>query len=166
VSRVRCVRVATTEPLDLSKAAATIDGVAVAEGDRVLVKNQRRARQNGLFEIDEQLVLRALNVTLTIEDAYFVAEGTMHGRTEWLLFDEELVDFCPRLPSDSPFVNAQGDGGSLAAIVRAVAALEQVIAAANVPMAARLGLPAGTYRVDSPAVLPRNLCIEDAAEEK
>lgn len=44
----RSVRVATTANITLS-ATQTIDGVAVVAGDRVLVKNQSTASQNGIY---------------------------------------------------------------------------------------------------------------------
>ena len=48
------VRVASTANIDLSSAlinGATIDGVSVATGDRVLVKDQSTASQNGIYEV-------------------------------------------------------------------------------------------------------------------
>jgi len=42
-------RAATTANIDLSAAPATIDGVTMAAGDRVLVKEQTDATQNGLY---------------------------------------------------------------------------------------------------------------------
>ena len=48
------VRIASTANIDLSSAlinGATIDGVAVATGDRVLVKNQSTASQNGIYDV-------------------------------------------------------------------------------------------------------------------
>ena len=48
------VRVASTANIDLSSAlvnGATIDGVTVATGDRILVKNQSTASQNGIYDV-------------------------------------------------------------------------------------------------------------------
>lgn len=42
-------RVATTANLNLSSPGATIDGVAMAAGDRVLVKNQTAGAENGIY---------------------------------------------------------------------------------------------------------------------
>jgi hypothetical protein len=43
------VRVATTANINLNAPGATIDGVTLSVGDRVLVKNQTDARQNGIY---------------------------------------------------------------------------------------------------------------------
>lgn len=45
------VRAATTAAITLS-AAQTIDGVAVVDGDRVLVKNQASSQDNGIYVVD------------------------------------------------------------------------------------------------------------------
>lgn len=42
-------RVATTGPVTLTAPGASIDGVALSAGDRVLVKNQTDATQNGVY---------------------------------------------------------------------------------------------------------------------
>lgn len=43
------VRVATTANIDLASAPAAIDGVTLANGDRVLVKNQTAGAENGIY---------------------------------------------------------------------------------------------------------------------
>lgn len=44
------VRVASQSSLDLSAPGATIDGIAMAAGDRVLIKNQASETQNGMYQ--------------------------------------------------------------------------------------------------------------------
>lgn len=76
------VRVATTENIDL-KGIQSIDGVKTSEGDRILVKNQNKAGQNGIYVItagnwsrsvdaDEDYKLR--NNVFT-----YVEEGSVNG---------------------------------------------------------------------------------------
>lgn len=55
--KVPC-RVATTANITLS-GEQTIDGVAVVDGDRVLVKNQSTASENGIYECDTSTWSRA-----------------------------------------------------------------------------------------------------------
>ena len=44
------VRVATTANIDISSAPSAIDGITLAENDRILVKNQSTASQNGIYD--------------------------------------------------------------------------------------------------------------------
>lgn len=54
------VRVATTENITLS-GTQTVDGVALALGDRVLVKNQTDAKQNGYYVVESAAWTRSLD---------------------------------------------------------------------------------------------------------
>lgn len=55
--KVPCVA-ASTGNLTLS-GAQTIDGVACVDGDRVLVKNQTTASENGIYDVDTSTWTRA-----------------------------------------------------------------------------------------------------------
>lgn len=66
------VRVATTANITLS-GLQTIDGVALAAGDRVLVKNQTSAADNGIWVANTSAWSRALD----FDGAYDVVQGTM-----------------------------------------------------------------------------------------
>jgi uncharacterized cupin superfamily protein len=58
------VRCATTANITLS-GEQTIDGIAVVAGDRVLVKNQSTASQNGIYEAKVGAWIRAADCTTT-----------------------------------------------------------------------------------------------------
>jgi hypothetical protein len=81
------VRVATTANINLSAPGATIDGVTLSVGDRVLVKNQTDARQNGIYVYNgaSTPMNRApdANTADELENAVvMVDEGTQAG-TAW-----------------------------------------------------------------------------------
>lgn len=87
------VRVATTANIDLAtelENGDSIDGVTLATGDRVLVKNQTDAEDNGIY------VVPASGAASRASDAdsndevnpnmfLFVEEGTAHADTGWVL---------------------------------------------------------------------------------
>lgn len=78
------VRVATTANIDLSLAPASIDGVTLASGDRVLVKDQSTAAQNGIYVFNGSgsAMTRATDMDSGDEfdgAAVFVMEGTQAG---------------------------------------------------------------------------------------
>ena len=80
------VRVATTANITLS-GTQTIDGVAVVATDRVLVKNQTTASQNGVYVVAAGAWSRAVDADATGEITpgafWFVEEGTTQGKTQW-----------------------------------------------------------------------------------
>jgi hypothetical protein len=77
----KSVRVATTANITLS-ATQTIDGIAVAVGDRVLVKNQTTASQNGIYVVAAAAWTRATDADISEEIASAIVcadEGTANG---------------------------------------------------------------------------------------
>lgn len=81
------VRVATTGNITLS-GTQTIDGVALAAGDRVLVKNQTAGAANGLYVVGAGAWTRATDMDAGPEAlgaAVFVSEGTVHGNQQWVM---------------------------------------------------------------------------------
>lgn len=66
------VRVATTANITLS-GEQTIDGVAVVDGDRVLVKDQTTAANNGIYECDTS----TWNRTKDMDGSYDLMNGTL-----------------------------------------------------------------------------------------
>lgn len=82
------VRVATTGNVTLS-GTQTIDGVALAAGDRVLVKNQAAAAENGIYVVAVGAWARATDADTSAEvtsgTAVFVASGTQNLATAWVL---------------------------------------------------------------------------------
>ena len=75
-------RVATTEDITLS-GVQTIDGVGVLAGDRVLVKDQSTASENGVYEVVSGGAWTrsedAVQDELTSGSFVFVEEGTVNG---------------------------------------------------------------------------------------
>ena len=77
----RSVKVATTANITLS-GTQTIDGVAVAAGDRVLVKNQTSAAENGIYVASATAWSRAADANISSELAAAtvgVDQGTTNG---------------------------------------------------------------------------------------
>lgn len=84
------VRVATTGNITLS-GTQTIDDVAVVAGNRVLVKNQTTASQNGVYVVAAGAWSRATDFDgspsneILPGDLFFVTEGTVNANTSWIL---------------------------------------------------------------------------------
>lgn len=82
------VRAATTADITLS-APQTIDGVAVIAGDRVLVKNQATASQNGIYDVAAGPWTRSIDADASSEVTAgmttFISEGTSQGNQTWAL---------------------------------------------------------------------------------
>lgn len=81
-------RVATTADITLS-GTQTIDGVSVAAGDRVLVKNQATASENGLYVVAAGAWSRATDADepaeLNAGTFVFVEEGSANADTGWVV---------------------------------------------------------------------------------
>ncbi|GIV50615.1 MAG: hypothetical protein KatS3mg038_1136 [Candidatus Kapaibacterium sp.] len=82
------VRVATTGNINIASAPSSIDGVTLSNGDRVLVKDQTDARENGiyLFNGAGSAMTRALDADTGAElnaAVVTVREGTANGGTTW-----------------------------------------------------------------------------------
>lgn len=94
LSPKEAVRVATTANITLS-GTQTIDGVAVIAGDRVLVKNQTNAVQNGIYVCATGSWTRASDANVTGElkagSSVFVAEGTVNGDSGWLISTDGTI---------------------------------------------------------------------------
>ncbi|KGH16301.1 hypothetical protein P607_20230, partial [Comamonas thiooxydans] len=82
------VRVATTANIALT-GLQMIDGVALAAGDRVLVKDQVAAKDNGIYVAVGGVWARAADadtaIKLTPELAVGVEQGTVNGDSLWML---------------------------------------------------------------------------------
>lgn len=91
--KVSC-RVATTANITLS-GTQTIDGVAVVAGDRVLVKNQTTASQNGIYFCAAGAWTRATDADADAEVTAgmftFVEEGTTNADTGWVLSTNQPI---------------------------------------------------------------------------
>lgn len=82
------VRVASTANVNIASPGATIDTIALANGDRVLLKDQSTASQNGIYIWTGSAV--ALTRSLDADDynklesaIVMVNEGTANGNTRW-----------------------------------------------------------------------------------
>lgn len=88
------VRVATTANITLS-GAQTIDGVSVVAGDRVLVKDQTTASQNGIYVVAAGSWSRATDADsdseVTAGMFTFVSEGTTNADSGWVLTTNDTI---------------------------------------------------------------------------
>jgi len=86
------VKAATTANVNLNNALEngdTLDGVTLATGNRVLVKNQNTAADNGVYVVQANgAAVRATDYDSTPEvdagDFIFVESGTVNGKTGWV----------------------------------------------------------------------------------
>ena len=93
------VRVATTANVALATALENgdaIDGITLATGDRVLVKNQSTGSQNGIYVVQASgAAVRATDADADAEVTpglfTFVEEGTANGNTGWVLTTDSPI---------------------------------------------------------------------------
>jgi hypothetical protein len=81
------VRAATTGNLAALSGNITVDGVALVDGDRILVKNQTTASQNGIYDVAAGAWVRSTSSDAGIElvgQAVTVSEGTVNINTKWV----------------------------------------------------------------------------------
>jgi hypothetical protein len=109
------VRVATTENLAALSGLQTVDGVLLAAGNRVLVKDQTNAKDNGFYLAASGAWTRTTDADTWAEmvNAYaWVEEGTVNGDTGWV----STVDNGLTLNTDPiTFVMFSSSGGAIAA---------------------------------------------------
>jgi len=88
------VRVASTANLALS-GTPTVDGIALAVGDRILVKNQDTASQNGLYLVAAGTWNRTLDADASSEVTpgltVYVEQGTAQADTIWKLVTDAPI---------------------------------------------------------------------------
>jgi hypothetical protein len=93
------VRVSTTANVDLStalEAGDVIDGVTLVAGNRVLVKHQTSAADNGLYVVQASgAAARSddANISSEVTAGFFtfVEEGTLYGNTGWVLTTDNPI---------------------------------------------------------------------------
>ena len=95
------VRVATTAAINLSsdlEAGDVVDGVTLVAGDRVLVKNQGTASENGIYVAVASSAGAASRATdadsnteVTSGMFTFVAEGTVNADSGWVLSTNDTI---------------------------------------------------------------------------
>lgn len=88
------VRAATTANITLS-GTQTVDGVALTSGDRVLVKDQTTASENGIYEVFTGSWQRTEDFDedseVTAGAFTFVEEGTENADTGWVLSSDGVL---------------------------------------------------------------------------
>lgn len=93
------VRVATTAAGTLASSfenGDTVDGVTLATGDRILVKNQASPSENGIYTVNASgAPTRATDADASAEVtsgiAVWVSEGTTNGETGWVLATDDPI---------------------------------------------------------------------------
>lgn len=93
------VRAATTAAGTLASSFAngsTIDGVTLATGDRILIKNQATASENGIYIVAASgAPTRATDADSSAEVtagmAMFISEGTTLGDSQWMLTTNDPI---------------------------------------------------------------------------
>jgi hypothetical protein len=88
------VRVATTANITLS-GTQTVDGVSLSVGDRVLVKNQTDAEDNGVYVVASSTWSRSTDANsdaeVTAGFAVWVNEGTTNADSGWVLTTNDPI---------------------------------------------------------------------------
>lgn len=85
------VRVASVANVNIASPGAAIDGITLANGNRVLLKNQTAPEENGIYIFNgaASAMTRATDANtdakITQGLSTDVIEGTVNGRTRWLL---------------------------------------------------------------------------------
>lgn len=113
--RVAC-RAATTGPINVSAVSSTIDTVVLAHGDRLLVKNQADATQNGIYVFNQAVsaLARADDADESGElnpgTAVYVLDGTANAKTAWIVVDQGTSPIVPGT-DDITFTQFGATGG-------------------------------------------------------
>jgi hypothetical protein len=113
----KSARVATTAAITIATAlnvGDAIDGVTLADGDRVLVKNQTDASQNGLYLAGSSPVRAAdanTNAEVTAGMFCFIEEGTVNGDNGFVLTTNDPITLDT---TDLTFTQFNGAGQIIA----------------------------------------------------
>jgi hypothetical protein len=128
------VRAATTANITLS-GAQTIDGVSVIATNRVLVKNQTTASQNGIYVAAAgawALASDSANGSLSSGALVLVDEGSVNDNTMWVLTTNDPITVGSTSLTFSPFTvgvtYSAGNGLTLASTTFSVNAGTGIIA--------------------------------------
>jgi len=89
------VRAASTGDVNVGTPASTMDGVNLVEGDRVLLKNQTTASQNGIYVYASTGLTRAIDMDAAGEFVgafFFVEEGTVNSDQGYVMSANGTID--------------------------------------------------------------------------
>lgn len=92
----QAVRVASTANVNISNALEngdTLDGVTLATGDRVLLKDQSSATENGIYIVAASGAASRSSETgaQLANHAFFVQEGTANGDKSWTITNDTIT---------------------------------------------------------------------------
>jgi phage-related tail fiber protein len=115
------VRAASTANGTLASAFANgsvIDGVTLATGDRILLKNQTTGSENGIYTVNASgAPTRATDADssakVTAGMAAFVSEGTTNGNSAWLLTTDDPITLAT---TALVFAQIGGSSGSVTSV--------------------------------------------------
>lgn len=86
---------ASTGVVTLSGTTQTIDGVTLASGDRVLVKNQADSADNGIYDVDTSSWSRSYdfngNYDIKKGTLVYVTAGTSAGKGLWTVTSDDPI---------------------------------------------------------------------------
>lgn len=140
------VRVISTSDIDLSVAAdpSPVDGVTLANGDRVLLAGQSTGSENGIYDtvtaIDPTTWIRSEDANTSAEVTagmfMFVVEGTLNADTGWVLSTNDPITLDTTALTFVQFsvVSAVIDGDGLVKtgnVLDVVGTTDRIVANAN-----------------------------------
>lgn len=91
------VRVVLRSNLNLAANVFAIDGITLADKDRVLLTGQTNQSQNGIYSwsVSTSRLTRATDADSIFElsagNKVYVEEGTTHGKTSWTLITQGVI---------------------------------------------------------------------------
>lgn len=114
------VRCATTEAKTLAtdfENGDTIDGVTLATGDRILIKNQTNGAENGIYVVKSSgAPERASDADSSDEVTFgmlcFVTEGTQNGNEGWMLTTKDPITLGTTELTFTQFSSISGGGAT------------------------------------------------------
>jgi Flp pilus assembly protein TadG len=108
------VKAATTANISSLKGTMTIDGVSLNANDRVLVKNQSTAKDNGIYVVSSSTWSRSSDANTAAEvqtAAVYVTNGSTNAKTQWnqtatvATLGTSTVTFAKVTPVDQSYNN-------------------------------------------------------------
>ncbi len=108
-------RTATTANVNLATVGlTTIDGVALADGDRVLVMNQTAGAENGIYVAHNPAWIRAVDADSSVKVTSglycFVTEGTVNGDKGYILTTNDPITLDTTVLTFAQFSKGLADG--------------------------------------------------------